>query len=51
MLAVEKYTSRLFQRSHAKRPNNHFPSDSSTDALNVIAHRATVSDTQKMVKF
>ena len=43
MLAVEKYTSKLFQRSHRNRPNNHRP-ESSTLALNVIAHRATDGD-------
>jgi hypothetical protein len=40
MLAVEKYTSKLFHTSHMNGPNNHFP-DNSTDALNVIAHNAT----------
>lgn len=43
MLAVEKYTSKLFQRSHKNRPNSHRP-ESSTLALNVIAHRATGGD-------
>lgn len=51
MLAVEKYTSKLFQTSHMKRPKSHFP-DNSTDALNVMAQSATsisaiASDTTK----
>ena len=51
MLAVEKYTSNEFHASHIVVPNIHFP-DSSTDALNVIAHNATsisaiASDTTK----
>lgn len=40
ILAVEKYTSRLFHTLHMKAPKSHFP-DSSTDALNVMAQRAT----------
>lgn len=51
MLAVEKYTSKLFHTSHMNGPNSHFP-DNSTDALNVIAQSATnisamASDTTK----
>lgn len=41
ILAVEKYTSKLFQTSHMNRPNSHFPADNSTEALNVIAQNAT----------
>lgn len=40
MLAVEKYTSRLLYTLHMNVPNSQRP-DSSTEALNVIAHRAT----------
>jgi len=40
MLAVEKYTSKLFHMSHMRDPNIHLP-DISTDALKVMAQRAT----------
>lgn len=40
ILAVEKYTSKLFHTSHMVEPSIHLP-DISTDALNVIAQRAT----------
>lgn len=40
MLVVEKYTSKLFHRSHMVEPNSHLP-ENSTDALNDIAHNAT----------
>lgn len=40
MLAVEKYTSRLFHTSHMKAPKSHVPKIS-TDALNVMAQSAT----------
>jgi hypothetical protein len=51
ILAVEKYTSKLFHTLHMNRPNNHSP-DNSTEALKVIAHNATnmsaiASDTTK----
>lgn len=49
MLAVEKYTSRLFQRSHKIRPKSQRP-DNSTDALKVIAHRATVENFFRTIK-
>lgn len=40
ILVVEKYTSKLFHKSHIVDPNNHLP-ENSTDALNDIAHNAT----------
>lgn len=40
MLVVEKYTSKLFHKSHIVDPNTHFPRNS-TEALNDIAHNAT----------
>lgn len=40
MLAVEKYTSKLFHISHIMEPNIHLP-EISTEALKVMAQRAT----------
>jgi len=41
MLAVLKYTSNEFHRSHITVPKSHFPPESSTEALKVMAHIAT----------